>query len=1240
MAFKSAILKSVSFVSGFIQGDQRLRRLFLLLITLVVCGQPSIAQNTQARQGEPPIAALISVSPADAKGNVTVSGAAGAVFPNAQVAVRNLFTGQTEYVNAGITGSFSATLFATGSTPFWVSAATNIPPELRNLPGSLPGGPGTIIYSTAVEAQTAPVTQIIADAELTDWERYPQGELVDSTVYGVRNRSSAYVAVSSRLFRDEYAQVVFTFIIDDATYTVTLNPQQLRSASVRQLAPIPRNVGEVAVNATFSSDLVEFRFPLNIAQLPIAVMRLTSMTFLDAAGGEIGAEAFDAGLPSVEEVDGVVYPFERLPEASTRFYTAGTFGEAYWYAYGRIDTLTAQPGDTVIVELDVTALTPTLPLTTTDLVFTGRMGLQPLSVSALHTNNGWSSLMTHSGLAIDNVRGDVMAGETSADWMNVTRLADRLMFGLRFEITLPGDLPDDIYVPIFRGSLQASDGGVMNWSEDFTRLPLTINVGGNDDYRMAWALFYDHPSDGSRGILAQEDMERLTLSNRVKFNSPTYILPPGSYPVEPYVPNMLPNAYDFSAPPLVPLLFPGGRLTGEITRPGGGIEALGSAPILQNRLSTDALDERSRFGAQSPVDMYRLTTLNPLLTAYNFNEYGEYTINLTGEIEDRSGNRYVGGGSYKLLIAESFDLIPGVLPGTPFEVGDVFYPGLHLVPQLPAEVTVTVRVYPLDGSDVIEQIFTGSANAYGHYNPSAEEVFRFEVPGEYVIDYEVRDTAPDARLWAASLRSAGVIASTETTLVARGRRGLDSYQPQEEARPAWFNQQEYPTAVRPDEFRPYYPYHPGDVAVYADSSASGIHPLIDVQDLNGVYAGWLQSTVPTFVSSAGEILPALLRRDALPLVLVLGGPESSLRPALLPDLIVNQAYSYISAVRPGVTVRQFVMGDDSEALPLYWDANDPLNGQMGAGLNGDAPTDYVFLFGGAVVHNAEADIHETSIYAALGVTGFTPGDPLGVRVYPPFRGADGGTILRLRGEDYPAFFYPTGAQPGQVMLVGETLSIVGQAAPTLGGRVQVRITAPSGRVRQFEGFSNRIGYFYQPENNFKVDEVGVWTVEILVSPAEPTSAGEQPSVSGGVPGAVQRRYNVYVTSPGTPSLTWNRGDNIEADTPAGAFFNFTINIPPGLTEVKAYRTVVMPGFVLDEGELETTPNTTGYQYSPRELALDFPALEAEGRGTGASASDLVNVIFVVTGVDSAGEQQLYTRTFTFMHNRIISFEGE
>src|SRR5690606_7072732 len=120
-----------------------------------------------------------------------------------------------------------------------------------------------------------------------------------------------------------------------------------------------------------------------------------------------------------------------------------------------------------------------------------------------------------------------------------------------------------------------------------------------------------------------------------------------------------------------------------------------------------AEDDSLVFGTQSQVDVYRLTTLNPLYTAFTFEDYGPHTITLTGRVEDVWGNMYTGGGTYSVLVAELFDLTPAVLPGTPFEVGDTFNAGLSVAPGAAADVTIHARIYPLDGSPIIEKTISG-----------------------------------------------------------------------------------------------------------------------------------------------------------------------------------------------------------------------------------------------------------------------------------------------------------------------------------------------------------------------------------------------------------------------------------------------------------------------------------------------------------------------------------------------------
>lgn len=1233
---------------------------FVLLLALLAIHPPAGAQTiTRGQQGVPPIASLISVSQPDARGIVTVSGQAGAVFPNAQVAVRNLYTGETVYTTAGITGSFNVTLYGPSTTPFWISAAPNIPPALRNVPGSLPGGPGTIINGGQQDTAfvDATVTRLVIDADLRDWDEYPSATL-NPDVFALTNDVSLYLAIRDDDLNTPFAEARLNFNVSGAVYDLRVFPGRTRSISVTQITPTRRDRGEFAANVAFGDGVLELRTSARALGDSVTGVTLVSLRLLDESGAELVNRAYAQPVPKVNEIDGVVYPGGRLGSDARRFYVAGPLGASYWAANGRSSRLRPAPGDEVTLELDVTFFAPDLPLETGELRFSGELSLQPVFVAGADANNGWSNVRTISGLAVDNLRGDVALGRAESAWDRVIRYSDRIVFGLRFVVTLPADLPPGVYVPLFDGFLTTQDGITQTWAESAlfggarpgmtrTRLPVVWNIGAVETQRLPWALFYDDPSDGSRGILpvdvAEGDLpDDGVLSNRVRFNSPTYILPPGSYPVEPYLLNVTPNSYTLSAPPLIPFLYPGGRLTADITRPDGTAESLGSVPVLQSRLSTDALDERTRWGAQSPVNVYRLTTLVSQYTGYNFDQYGEYRIDLTGTAEDFWGNRYAGGGIYRLLIAEPLDLTPGVLPGTPFEVGDRFYPGVTLAPALPAEVTVTLNIHPLDGSPVVTQTVTGRANRYGYFMPGDRAAFDISAPGEYVVDYEARYTDSEGRLWAASLRGAGVIARPDGDFIARGRRGLDGAAlASDDARPAWYTLRSYlnDRSVTP---RLNMPYHAGDIAYYTDTPTSGIRPIMQVQDTASRYTDWLRGTIPGFVSSGGQDIETLARRSALPLVPVLGGAESPYQPALFPQLMVNQAYGYVSVVTPGVSVRQFVHGSDADLLPLWWDASDPLNRQIGAGADGLRVRDYAFMFGGAVIRNAEAGVQDSAIYAALSVV-IPDNDPYGVRVFPPYQdaggGMDAGALLRLRGRDYTLFFHPTGTLPGQALVVGDTLSIAGQVAPTLPSRVAVQITSPSGAVTTFDGLTNAIGYFYQPQDNLTVREVGVWRVRITATPAGMSSIGEPepPLPSGGVPGAISDEYVVYVTQTNAESLRWNRGGDINDRIPPASLINFTLTVPPGWTNVTAYRTLTMPGYILDDGALRSiTP--AAYQYSPPQIALEFP-LEATGRGDGNAASRVVTLTFAITGTDSEGRRQIATRTFTIMHDRLYSFEG-
>ncbi|NWG16424.1 MAG: hypothetical protein HXY41_07290 [Chloroflexi bacterium] len=1246
----------------------------LVVASLVLSGVS--AQNTvQSAPGTPPIAALITVSPPDAEGVVTISGLAGAVFPAAQVAIRNLYTEETVYTQAGVTGTFKASLYGPGNTPFWISPAQSIPNTLRSRPGSLPGGPGTIVYGAFPEtaADDTPVTQVVIDGSLEDWEAaYSSAAvLAQPPIYALVNRDSFYLGFAPAS-SPVYAQIAITFSLDGALYSLALDPRQEQPAALRRIQPNESDLGSLAVSAT-QADAIEIRvpfLPINPNNTAIETATLERVQFLGADGAElltIPVEQPVTILP--DEADGIPHLNSRLGESFTRFVISGPVaqGVSRWTARGRINGLAFEPGQQVVMELDVTLDAPGLPEGLAGLKMLGQIGLQPVigadgqqATGGLNSNNGWSDVLTPGGLAITNLSGDFILGESTVPAPQVIRQGSRLLFGLEFALTLPDDLPVGRYVPFFQGFAQVADGERFAWKDNglfgsggaisshpLTRLPLVLSVGTVENGHLLWTLFQDQPSSGSRGVLADEDRAGYALSNRVRFDSPTYILPrvtgpdgdPIVYPIEPYLLNQMPNAYDTSAPPLVPFLFPGGRLSARVTRPNGAVDDLGSTSILQSQLSTAALDERTQFGAQAPVDVYRLTTLNTSFTDYVFEDYGAYTIALSGSLEDVWGNRYDGGGTYRVLIAEPLYLLPGVLPGTPFEVGDVFYPGLRVQPGAPADVTITARIYPLDGGDLIEHTITGQANRSGYFYPDAGG-FSFDVAGEYVIDYEARYTDAEGKLWAASQRSAGVIADADGALVAHGRRGLDGGGAAASVRPAWFTLKRYLSIVPDAGGQLNYPYNSGDVAWVA--SDGQLNPVIQVQDRQGDYAGWLIENLPGYITPTGLSLPQAAAEDELPLG-VFSTADNPYGAPLIAERIANLGYFYVSAVRPGVTARQFVAGSAADGLPLYWDWSDPYNQQPGVGISGTRLGDYLFLFGGAVLHNQAINLSDTAIYAAVAIT-ISPDDTPGPRVFPPYRGEaggpNGGALLVLDETEINMFFHPTGLQPGQVLEVGDTVAIAGQLAPALPSVVSVTVTAPDGETRAFEGTASSIGYFYQPQNDFQVEQAGVWTVDIAVRHEGLTSAGqiEPPPPTGGILGAQGGRFQFYVVLPETEPLIWN-DTRIDTSIPPAFPYNFNLRLPQDWRDVQVGYTVTMPGYILDAGVRPASAGSYTYQYNPANLSRRFANLESNGQGDGPAASDVVALTFVITGFDANGRAQIQTRAFTVLHDRLVTFDG-
>ena len=175
------------------------------------------------------------------------------------------------------------------------------------------------------------------------------------------------------------------------------------------------------------------------------------------------------------------------------------------------------------------------------------------------------------------------------------------------------------------------------------------------------------------------------------------------------------------------------------------------------------------------------------------------------------------------------------------------------------------------------------------------------------------------------------------------------------------------------------------------------------------------------------------------------------------------------------------------------------------------------------------------------------------------------------------FFVPLGVQPGVILETGEAFRMAGSLMPTLPSYVEYTVTAPDGNVRDFEGRSNAIGYFYHPEDDFVLDQAGVWTVELKVTHDGMTSAGpvERPYPTGGPLTPDGSTFSFVVNGPETHLLSIKT--SLSQLTAAQWFSNiqtanFEAALPTGWSSDKTRVIVTIPGIVLVDANVPINGN--------------------------------------------------------------------
>ena len=897
-----------------------------------------------------------------------------------------------------------------------------------------------------------------------------------------------------------------------------------------------------------------------------------------------------------------------------------------WTFHGSTNTQTLASGDPLQVQGTVWVESPALQGVDA-LQMEAHLGLERADGSSLLHASSASTFVTPTGLLIEREGRWWATGFGQSQVMPLVKTAaTRAEAEVDLTLTLPPDLSAGYYRPFLEfdfpdmpaeNSLSPDRLETRQQNQNLLILPI-IKVGNPVAPRLHWALLLDTLSNGSRGVVAEEDADRFGIAQRILTQSDTFVIPrlgaasgqPLTYRLEPFAPTVsLAAGSGGHAPnsPRIPFRFPSGHLTVRIGRPDGTETVLGPAPFVQSRVKSLVDDGGNLLdsGGGHIHHVYQLTTLDPRFEV-TFAQDGLHVITVEGTIDDIWGHTWSGGGTYEVHVGRVLALDTAVLPGTHFEVGDGFNPGLVVSPPLTAEVEVRLQHVPhSDLSQLQERVIRGRTNRFGYFQPAGNSVV-FEQPGEYRVDITARGEDAQGQLWMGSRTWGGVVAPVDPLIVAHGRRGIDN---QETIGPQWFTRDQLGLPP-PPAGHVHLPFQSGDVQ-WLENQDSAV-PLVSFHD-------------------PSRHLTALLRQRAdgvsAERVVVGETPLFSSRPDgidpfLDPAKVDLWAYSYRSVQRPLVRVRE-ELGEENIVNP-YWRFDEQYANQIGVGKNGDLPGEIKFQYGAAVLYGSALDQSHYAIYGSLFVL-IPDDDPVGTRTFPPFQGngggPSGGPLFTLKGEDIDLFMHLTGVRPGSVLETGNTFALVGAIGPTLPAQVTYTVTAPDGSKRTFRGQANAIGYYYEPDDNFVVDQPGRYTVDLQVTYDGRTSAGQvtAPFPQGDMLGTTRGRFAVYVVSPHSSPLTVDMPRHDFLTAPAD--FTVTATPPTGMRLTGGHMTALIPGVVLEDGALPVEANGLTYDYDPVGLAAGVPILDVELDGVPVAA-DVVTVSLFGAGHGQCGPAAL------------------
>jgi hypothetical protein len=753
------------------------------------------------------------------------------------------------------------------------------------------------------------------------------------------------------------------------------------------------------------------------------------------------------------------------------------------------------------------------------------------------------------------------------------------------------------------------------------RLPL-VRVKNPKPPRLVWTLFTGLYSNGTLGVVAEEDRNRFAFTSNLTFQA-RLVAPrfdaagqPAVYTLEPDLPMVVPHRllplsgkFQEVVRPELPLDYASGSLSVTVIEPDGRRTRLGQAP----------------FTGESP---YGATTGDPRFR-FAFRQWGPHRIQLSGRLRDVWGHEYDGGGTYEVMVANRLTLDTTVKPGSPYLQGDTFGIAVTVNPPCRADARVDLQHYPQsDPARRQRLVVQKTTNRYGYL--LSGPMLTFAEPGEYLAEVTASCRDDRGALWFGTQRSAGVVALKDTDFVAHGL----PWQPPE---PGAAPQTRYNLHAEAMTFRdgvPFaerncltqhtlgFPYYSGDVLYIGLNDAFGANavlPALTAEDRRGDLAARMQRVSlngSIFTSTLGRpgqpgpstqrfaerlyavvnfhhIVRTAVDAAALPL---LSDTSNGYPPHEYPEFVTRQAYYYASAFRPGFVVRQIV--SENPQTSTYWTTSDAGIQQIGA--SADAEEDVYRLNGGVVWREPSHGAPRYGVYGATAVT--VPKGAYANRVVAPLSEP----LYAPMARPYPLFL-ATG--PGMVLETGDTFLLGGTVFPPIEAQAYGAVVFPNGETREFRGRCNAVGKCVYPDAVIAVTEPGVYRVRQHVE------ADEQ---RGGVVGAADGEFFHLAAPRDGPDL-------ITIDLPDVAPFHplepLAVNgsLPLELRDASVHYILLVTGAVLDQGRLPVREGAFSYRLYLPDLQRQFKAIDLFDAGGNVRGVDTMELTFFAQATDAAGK---------------------